>query len=201
MLRINVFSATAFALLAGASGASAADVITYDPAPAAPVYSPTAAANWTGPYVGLTGGYGWGGGSIGHDGLLGGAYAGYNFQIAPNVVVGLEGDVIATGKSGSSGGTSVSNPWNATVRGRLGYSMDRYLIYGTGGVAFGGVKATGGPTESSTETGWTAGAGIEALLTEKVTGRVEFRHTDLGTTAGSLSYHSNDIMVGVGIGF
>ena len=79
--------------------------------------------------------------------------------------------------------------------------MDRYLVYGTGGVAFGGVKATGVITESTTETGWTAGAGIEALLTEKVTGRVEYRHTDLGTTAGPLSYHSNDIMVGVGIGF
>ncbi len=199
MLRINTSSAVAFALLAGISAAAAGDIVTYEPTPAPAAYSPTAAADWTGPYVGAVGGYGWGGGSIGHDGWIGGAYGGYNFQLTPNWVVGLEGDVTATGKKGSSGATTVSNPWNATVRGRLGYSMDRYLLYGTGGVAFGGVKVTGGPTESTTQTGWTAGVGIEALLTERVTGRIEARHTDLGTSA--LSYDSNDIMVGLGLNF
>lgn len=208
MLRINTLSASAVALIAGIGSASAADIITYEPTPTPPAYSPMMATDWTGPYVGLVGGYGFGGGSIGHNGLLGGAYAGYNFQVTPNWVVGLEGDLTATGKSGTNGTTTASNPWNGTVRGRIGYSVDRYLFYGTGGVAFGGVKAvTGGTSESATKTGWTLGAGIEAALTEKLTGRAELRHTNLGSQAWSAStpstigYSSTDVMLGLGFRF
>ncbi len=87
------------------------------------------------------------------------------------------------------------------MRGRLGYAYDRYLIYGTGGVAFGDIKNAGA---STTRTGWTLGAGIEAALTSNVTGRLEYRHTDLGSaTVGgaNISQTSNDLMLGVAMKF
>ncbi len=51
--------------------ASAADLSQpYNPPPPA-AYSPVPAANWTGPYAGLTGGYAWGGGTAHQQRLAG----------------------------------------------------------------------------------------------------------------------------------
>jgi outer membrane immunogenic protein len=194
MLSIKTLGASAVALVAGAGIALAADLPNYQPPPAGQVYNPVPAYDWNGPYLGLTGGYGWGTSS----GWLGGVYAGYNFQVDPHWIVGLEGDGILTNKS--------TNSWDATVRGRLGYAYDRFLFYGTGGVAFGNVESNdGGNVESATKVGWTLGAGIEAALSSKVTGRIEYRHTDLGTatfpTNSSVGYTANDLMVGIGVKF
>jgi outer membrane immunogenic protein len=204
MLRIRRLGASAIALVAGAGMAVAADFPTYEAPPSSPVYNATSAFTWTGPYAGLTGGYGWGGGTVSHNGWIAGAYAGYNFQTDTNLVVGVEGDITATGKSGSSGGVTVSNPWNGTVRGRIGYAADRFLLYGTGGLALGRVKAvSAGPTtETATRAGWTAGVGVEAALSQNIVARGELRHTSLGSTtfpsAGTVSTSSNDVMVGIG---
>jgi outer membrane immunogenic protein len=121
-------------------------------------------------------------------------------------VVGVEGDINASGKSGTSATTTVSNTWNGSVRGRVGVAVDRFLVYGTGGVAFGNVKvASGAGSEAATKVGWTAGLGAQAAVMENVFLRGEFRHTNLGTTAfplnGSTTYYSNDVTVGVGFGF
>jgi outer membrane immunogenic protein len=209
MLRIRTLGASLgaslLATVAGVGVAAAADIPGYVPPPAE-TYNPAPAWSWTGPYVGLQGGYGWGGSTIGNSGWLGGAYMGYNFQTATNWVVGIEGDASATGKSGTAATITVSNPWNATVRGRVGYAFDRFMVYGTGGVAFGGVNSNqSSNSESATKAGWTVGAGVEALLTQNITGRLEFRHTNLGTatfpTNNPVAYNSNDIMVGVGFKF
>lgn len=190
MLSMRTIGVSGLALLASAGVAAAADLPNYQPPPAqSQMYSPAPAFSWTGPYVGITGGYGWGSSS----GWKGGAYAGYNFQVDPNWVIGLEGDVLGSSQS--------TNGWDSSVRGRLGYAYDRYLFYGTGGVAFGDIKNNGA---SKTRTGWTVGAGIEAALSSHVTGRVEFRYTDLGsTTVGGtpVSQTSNDLMLGVGYKF
>ena len=42
----------------------------------------------------------------------------------------------------TSEGVSAKLDWLATARGRLGWAFDRILVYGTGGVAFGGVDAS-----------------------------------------------------------
>ncbi len=189
MFSIRTIGVSALALVGSAGIALAADLPDYQAPPAAQVYNPTSAYNWTGPYLGLTGGYGWGT----TDGWKGGAYGGYNFQVNPNWVVGLEGDFL--------GSTQDSNGWDASVRGRLGYAYDRYLLYGTGGIAFGDIK-NGGASE--TKTGWTVGAGVEAALTSNVVGRLEYRYTDLGSAnvgGTTISQNSNDLMVGVGFKF
>jgi len=197
MLRIRTLGASLgaslLALVAGAGIASAADVPNYEPPPAA-AYTPAPAWSWTGPYAGLVGGYAWGagGGAAAGNGWVGGGFVGYNLQTNQNLVVGVEGDVTFTGKSG--------NPWNGTFRGRPGYAWDRFMLYGTAGVAVGSLTSSVTAPTSATNVGWTAGVGLEAALTDRVTGRVEFRHTDLGGFAGS-SYTSNDILVGVGFKF
>ena len=68
-----------------------------------PVAAPTA-FSWTGVYVGgdFGGSFastsiasattGWASRSLNPAGVMGGAYAGYNYQVSPNFVVGLEGD-------------------------------------------------------------------------------------------------------------
>jgi outer membrane immunogenic protein len=197
ILSLGVSLGALCALAAATTAASAADLSTpYNPPPAA-AYSPVPAADWTGPYAGLTGGYAFGGGTATNNGFLGGVYLGMNYQTQSNWVFGAEGDLTLTGKSGGG----ISNPWNTTFRGRVGYTTGSMLIYGTGGLAVGQLKSTA-PSQSSTKVGWTAGLGVEAQLTQNVVGRVEYRHTNLGTfpTSGS-AYTSNDIMVGVGFKF
>lgn len=215
MLRIRTVGATLLALTGSAGFALAADISnTYEPPPA-PAYSPAPVWSWTGPYAGLQGGYAWSTATItppGNatiNGWTGGVYGGYNFQTTNNLVFGIEGDLSVTSKSGSNGTVTVKNPWDATLRGRAGYAMDRFLPYVTGGLAIGGVSASSGGTSStSTRVGWVVGAGIEASLTDTITGRIEFRHTDLGSTTYSsvpgspkVGTTSNDLLVGIGLKF
>ena len=189
MLRMQTLGATLIVLAASAGAAAAADLSQPYTPPPAQAYTPTPAWSWTGPYVGLTGGYDWGGGTVSSNGFAGGVFGGYNWQTSNNIVLGLEGDGTLTGKS--------TNPWDATFRGRVGYAWDRFLAYGTAGVATGGVKVG---SVSATPVGWTGGLGVEAALSKRVTGRVEWRYTDLGTTNGS-SVTSSDLMLGVAVKF
>ncbi len=208
MLRIHLLGASAATSLSLFAGTAwAADIPSYPTPPPITQQAPTApVTDWSGAYIGGLGGYGWGSGTVENKGWIGGGYLGANIQHGEHWVFGVEGDVTATGKNGASGGTTVENPWDATVRGRVGYAMGRVMLYGTGGVAAGRVEATtGGTTEADTKYGWTAGAGVEALLNDHVTGRLEYRHTDLGTASFStnppIDYTSNDVMVGIGLKF
>lgn len=139
------------------------------------VTSASAQTPWSGLYGGLNGGYGWSnasttaapfGTTASNDfstmststqmgGALVGAQLGYNWQIS-HVVLGMEGDVDATGINGAaqigtrslSGGAGSSDgfmaqksvEWLASIRGRVGYGWDRSLAYVTGGVAWEGVQ-------------------------------------------------------------
>jgi outer membrane immunogenic protein len=99
---------------------------------------------------------------------------------------------------------TVSQSWDASVRGRAGFLVTPWtLAYGTVGVAFGGVGGSfsyaanqidtdidpcighcaavaGGGSWSTTRSGLTGGAGLEALITQALTLRLEYRYTDLG---------------------
>lgn len=91
--------------------------------------------------------------------------------------------------------------WFGTVRGRLGYALGNVLLYGTGGFAAGGVRATsfytdnnvgglggnafatqfGRASNSDTNTGWTAGGGIEVKITPNWSLKGEYQFINLGT--------------------
>jgi outer membrane immunogenic protein len=173
-MRRVVFAFIAFA--ATTAVAAAADLgrrQPYYPAPA-PVYAPL--FSWTGFYIGVNGGGGFGSsnwdstGSRDVSGGVIGGTAGYNFQFG-QVVAGIEGDVDWSGINGTTNnlcpfGCKTSNNWLATVRGRLGYAADRFMPFVTGGGAFGDIRASspGLPDTSSDKAGWTIGAGLETAL-------------------------------------
>ncbi len=216
-------------LLAGT--AQAAD-FARRPAYAAIPYS------WAGPYLGGNIGYGWAtattGVSIGGagfsaserlDGVIGGVQLGYNWQTGA-IVFGLEGDFQASGQEHfstlSSGGVTISEndkiPWFATFRGRLGFALDQWLFYGTGGLAVSQIKSTGTVTSggvtsmvsgSAPQAAWTLGAGIEtALWGSNWTAKIEYLYinsldvqtTTLGITTSN-SAVNNIVRLGVNYRF
>jgi outer membrane immunogenic protein len=208
MKRIVLAAALAFS----AVPALAADLPAPAPAPRAPAaYVPVAAPvyNWSGIYIGINGGYGFGDsnwdfssvvgfpastGNFDINGPLVGGTVGVNFQTG-QFVFGVEADGDWADINGSASACNpatcqTSSDWLATIRGRVGYAFDRVLIYGTAGGAYGDVKATasaGGLSISSdsAEFGWTAGGGIEYGITENLTAKVEYLYVDLAN--GSLS--------------
>jgi len=161
------------------------------------------------------------------DGFTAGGQVGYNYQFTPGsgIVVGIEADAAYTdldrrrtyNATTSAADTFIPIPYTTTtrqgldflgtVRGRIGYAFDRFMIYGTGGFAYGNVhyqtattinlpafginnQAIAAGRYSSIETGYAYGGGIEyALPTESflnffrssaVTLKVEYLHYDLG---------------------
>lgn len=79
-----------------------------------------------------------------------------------------------------NGSCSTNSDWLGTVRGRVGYAFDRILLYATAGGAYGNIQAiANGVSNSNSEFGWTAGAGIEAALARNWTVKVEYLYVDL----------------------
>ena len=76
----------------------------------------------------------------------------------------------------------VDYDWFATGRLRGGIDLDGTLLYGTGGVAF--LRSdidNAGSTHHETFVGWTAGAGIEKMISESWSLRVEALYADFGS--------------------
>jgi outer membrane immunogenic protein len=195
-----LFATAGLLALAGLIGPlSAADIqrpVYKGPAPVyyQPVY------NWTGLYMGVNGGYGWGttnwsalGSSFDVSGGLFGGQVGYNWQFG-QFVYGLEADVDWTDIHGNSFVNSAAgcaanicttrNNFISTARGRLGYAIDRWMPYITGGLAVGNIQTTTPFTTgvNQTNAGWTIGAGLEFALVGNWTAKVEYLYVDLGNT-------------------
>ena len=179
------------ALLMAPVVAQAADLPR--PSYKSPVYVEPA-FSWTGFYVGANAGYMWGqskwsGGQnfeITPSGWLAGGTIGYNYQIGV-WVWGIEGDVDyaalkGTNESAACSGCLVKDTWMSTVRGRVGYSMNQFLPYLTGGLAYGNVYMQGpaGGSEDKTRAGWTAGAGVEWAFSRAWSTKLEYLYVDLG---------------------
>jgi outer membrane immunogenic protein len=203
------------------------------PAAYVPIASP--AYNWSGFYIGLNTGYGFGdstwssvgSSSFAVDGGMAGATVGWNYQIG-QLVLGIEGDYDWQNLRGSSntgvcvglaggpafgGGCDTASNWYGTFRGRLGYAMDRVMVYGTAGGAVSDIKASTGalPWASTTELGWAAGAGVEGAITDNLTAKVEYLFTDYGSTncpaascgfgAGNVKFYESMVRAGLNYKF
>ncbi|MGO4387381.1 outer membrane protein [Microvirga sp. 2YAF29] len=199
----GLLAATA-ALAIAASTAHAADLPSrYSPAPA---YNAMPIFTWSGFYAGVNAGYGWssgtsryydpafgvaGGSSKG--GFIGGAQAGYNYQMGM-FVVGAETDIqyAAVGNKGSSYGNTYyagdSDGYFGTIRARAGVAFDRALVFGTAGFAYGDIGGNkgldtvlGNHRSNDTNGGWTVGGGMEYAVTDNFTAKVEGLYVNLDT--------------------
>jgi outer membrane immunogenic protein len=149
-------------------------------------------------------------------GFTGGGEIGYNYEFANTsyfggtggVVIGVEADAAYVGPGSDSafvtpGGVSTFHSrteFVGTARGRLGYAFNNFLVYGTGGFAYGGVDdnvsvAGAGVfngNRSTLRTGYAYGGGLAYALpttsfvnffrSSAVTFKAEFIHYDLGTS-------------------
>lgn len=207
----------AAALVSMATAASAADFPVAPPMKAAlpaPILF-----SWTGCYVGIEGGGASGQGEqiansfpnpaiVGSPtitggmtikGAIAGGTVGCNIQMS-NFVVSGEADFSWTNKRGSKNDlppwptaevSETREKWLDTFRGRFGYAIDRFMVYGTAGVAVAGTTVSAvnpgvsAISESRTRTGWVAGLGGEfAVWTGgafDVTLKVEYLHAGFET--------------------
>jgi outer membrane immunogenic protein len=192
------------ALLGLATGAMAADLPSRR-APA-PIIAAVPVFTWTGFYVGVNAGYGWNAndsitvGGVRFDlddegGFVGGAQAGYNYQIG-SFVVGLEGDIQYADFGGDDrfdfdddgilDDDFNNSDWFGTVRARAGVAFDRALIYATGGFAF-----------ADDATGWTVGGGLEYAFTNNLSAKIEGLYVNLDQDDNGIFAIDDDAEFGV----
>lgn len=152
--------------------------------------------------------------SFDDDSFTGGGQIGYNWQIG-QTVLGLEGDfngldakadtsdIVDQGPlNGVNVPRSVKADWFATVRGRLGYAVGRFLPYVTGGLAImhskvevsasGTVGAPAAPlsyaaSDSQTVAGYAVGAGVEYAIARNWSVKAEYLHMGFGSQDYDLS--------------
>jgi outer membrane immunogenic protein len=203
------------------------------PPPLVPVF------NWTGFYIGGNLGGVWENGTItdsfgptsfstNRSGFIGGGQIGYNWQVAPQFVLGVEWMFDGTDIRSDFGPVTVGRDflsaservdWLTTVAARFGYAVNNWLFYGKAGGGW--VHDTATVTDAiganvfsasigDTRGGWLVGAGIEYGFTPNWTMRVEYDHLGLGdvTTAGpivgdtlTLSRHFDMVTVGLNYKF
>jgi outer membrane immunogenic protein len=207
-MRNFLLSTVALAALAGQ--AFAADLPSRKEAP---VYiAPAPVFSWTGFYGGVDIGGSWGNANLWvpgavytfshnatNNGVIGGGFVGYNYQVN-NFVIGLQGEFDGTG-TGNSRYTaaplgilnyvyqsSFNQNWIASIDGRLGYALDRTLLYVVGGAAWSDNSAhlnnltTGANwSQSNTRSGYDFGGGVEYAFTNNWTGRIEYRYYNFGS--------------------
>lgn len=184
-----------------------------------PVYVAPPPPIWSNPldgfYIGVTGGYGWGSTSadsyrtypayvfdnhvsFGRSGGLIGLETGYNWVAFSNWLIGVEGDATAAGIDGKVNactGTGCSHTESSvamvsTLRGRIGYTWNNLLLFGTGGAAF--VETDNTRTVVSVAAanrqdlvgqssysnagavGWTAGGGVEYGFSFNLSAKLEY---------------------------
>jgi outer membrane immunogenic protein len=145
--------------------AMAADMAPLDRGPIAPGF------HWTGVYLGADLGGGWStiqADSIGTNdasSVIGGVYAGYNWQFASGWVIGIEGDASWADLTVPAGSGDVN--WVGSLRGRIGWTpWSTTMVYFTGGAAWSTVSIPGVDTLPATQTksGWVVGGGAEWAL-------------------------------------
>jgi outer membrane immunogenic protein len=141
-------------------------------------------------------------------GFVYGVQAGFNAQM-DNILFGIEADIQGSTIDGrvslgiedpddliggidsidADAGTSLD--WFATLRPRIGLVNDRFVVYATGGLAYGQTTSSINvsindtpvfdPSITNDRFGWTIGAGIEYALTDNITFKTEYLYTDLGS--------------------
>ncbi|BAK67622.1 conserved hypothetical protein [Sphingobium sp. SYK-6] len=179
-------------------------------AAAALVSAPALAQSFQGPHIGVQAGWN-------HDiainddkdAVVGGVFAGYDYQVAPNIVLGAEAgfSLGASDRIGPSGPDNASiNPLHAfDLSARAGYVVgENNLLYVRGGYAnnrarFTQTVGTATLTDKRTYDGWFVGGGVERKLLDNVSARVEYRYGDLG--GEDYKFERHQVLAGVAYRF
>jgi outer membrane immunogenic protein len=185
--------------------AAAADLM--EP-PAAQI--PVQAADWSGFYAGVHGGYAWANRTgcfaiftttpltscptppnpadfnYNQAGGLIGAQAGYNWQPAQHFVLGLQADGSLADIAGTLTGPAAGvGTWTSmgTATAKAGIAGNRWMAYVEGGYAIANMNFVGntGCNFNMTHTGPVAGVGIGMKLSQKVSLDLKYDHAWLGT--------------------
>jgi high affinity Mn2+ porin len=169
--------------------------------------------DWSGFYVGGNVGYGRGLGrntvfdpnpttfdsSFGS--LFGGMQIGYNYRLTPRLLLGIEADVsfpnflddgIVAARATTAGTITEKLDFVSTVRGRVGYTVDHWLFYATGGLAWSRARFLQDSDSTGNEDkllrlrqGWALGAGAELAIAPGWTARFEYLYDRLGRAGGT----------------
>ena len=136
------------------------------------------------------------------DGFLGGVQTGCNYQLNPSWVIGVEGqfswsdikgdfstDPFLFAKSPGRATFSARTDWLGTAAARLGYTWDRWMLYGKVGAAWAHDKYNLVRTVpfdqfsvsgTETRTGWMLGAGVEYAFLNNWSAKLEYNFMDFG---------------------
>lgn len=205
------------ALLAASLAAGAAELPVKAPIYKAPLRSVVSYYNWTGFYAGINAGYGFGTstwsllstGDIKPKGVVAGGTLGYNWQ-SGMFVAGIEADGAWANINNTATLAGVTATAKidalATVRGRIGAAFNQIMLYGTGGLAVADTKVSATAlgitvSDSKTQTGWTAGAGIEWMFIPRWSLKAEYLYrrfdnvTLFGVSTGNIALNSGQVGV------
>ena len=148
------------------------------------------------------------------DQFIGGIQAGYNFMVAPRILLGFEGEFTWLTSGYSSGIATLAPPtvltynaspdWVATAAGRLGYTQDRMMIYAKGGGAWLDSKYSAFLTPaagtafstSNVRSGYTVGGGLEYGLTQNWSAKAEYAYLDFGTSSYNVGFGGATVATG-----
>ena len=158
-----------------------------------------------------------GAGTVDPNGFIGGIQAGYNWQNGAGVF-GLEADFNYFGTKGSRTGTGVypccggtftmnqevKTDWLFTMRPRIGFAANNWLLYATGGLAVTNLKYSNTFTDnycstvggcganavedgsvSKVKAGWTVGLGAEYALMNTWSVKAEYLYVDFGSISST----------------
>lgn len=158
--------------------------------------------NWTGPYIGLQGGWAWestalsganwSANGIGGNGPIGGGLIGYEYQLGPGVVA-LEADGSGTGVKSSLSvlnlNAQVRYNWDYSIRARAGRLFGNTLAFASVGWSQTGGQLTtslGVLQTSHVFNGVQFGGGLETMITPHIAARLEYLQTFYGKYASIL---------------
>jgi len=147
--------------------------------------------------------------AVDSNGVIGGLHFGYDWKTGTNFVIGVINDFQSSGMKNTGtyfstpaasaflGGTATSMlerklEWLDTVRGKLGWAQQNWLLYATGGLAYGQIKDSltfnsttpvqAAGSQSPIEAGWALGTGLEYGWPHWSAG-IEYLYVDLGRSS------------------
>jgi outer membrane immunogenic protein len=224
-----LLATAALAALTATQSAHAADFAP--PYYKAPAYAPAPMYSWTGFYLGahLGGAFsssnnfsGLSTGNNGNGRFLGGLQGGVDYQLAPNWVIGAEGQYSwLSGNVGAvfPGGYAYTNDQRGlgSLTGRFGYTWGPGLVYVKGGYAYSNnnesVTLGGAPVAFATNgdhrNGYTIGAGLEYMFAPNWSANVEYQYYNFGSASFTApaalvptgSFTTDDHVVRAGINY